>query len=163
MRINNTKIDTAATITTSTTSTSISKIHITTITNANDSNHNIFNNRMEDTSSQLSHQNGQLGSSGGGGNGSAGGNISGVNNNNNNNTSQLGGGGGNNISGGGLNNNKTTGDGGIIQGNTATSHEQVYTIPGVLHFIQHEFSRFEIERSQWDVDRAELQVKNCRN
>lgn len=34
-----------------------------------------------------------------------------------------------------------------------------YTIPGILHFIQHEWSRFEIERSQWDVDRAELQVK----
>lgn len=33
-----------------------------------------------------------------------------------------------------------------------------YTIPGILHFIQHEWSRFEIERSQWDVDRAELQV-----
>lgn len=34
-----------------------------------------------------------------------------------------------------------------------------YTMPGILHYIQHEFSRFEIERSQWDVDRAELQVK----
>lgn len=33
-----------------------------------------------------------------------------------------------------------------------------YTMPGILHYIQHEFSRFEIERSQWDVDRAELQV-----
>lgn len=43
--------------------------------------------------------------------------------------------------------------------NNANSHEQIYTIPGVLHFIQHEFSRFEIERSQWDVDRAELQAK----
>lgn len=35
-----------------------------------------------------------------------------------------------------------------------------YTMPGILHYIQHEFSRFEIERSQWDVDRAELQVNN---
>lgn len=42
-------------------------------------------------------------------------------------------------------------------GNTQTSPQ--YTIPGILHFIQHEWSRFEIERSQWDVDRAELQVK----
>ncbi|KAG4068116.1 hypothetical protein HA402_001541 [Bradysia odoriphaga] len=33
-----------------------------------------------------------------------------------------------------------------------------YTMPGILHYIQHEFSRFEIERSQWDVDRAELQI-----
>lgn len=40
------------------------------------------------------------------------------------------------------------------QNNTAQ-----YTIPGVLHFIQHEWARFELERSQWDVDRAELQVR----
>lgn len=33
-----------------------------------------------------------------------------------------------------------------------------YSIPGVLHFIQHEYARYELERSQWDVDRAELQV-----
>ena len=33
-----------------------------------------------------------------------------------------------------------------------------YSIPGVLHFIQHEWARFELERSQWEVDRAELQV-----
>lgn len=33
-----------------------------------------------------------------------------------------------------------------------------YSIPGVLHFIQHEWARFEMERSQWEVDRAELQV-----
>lgn len=63
------------------------------------------------------------------------------------NSSQLG--GGNSI---GLN---KQGDG----SNNANSHEQIYTIPGVLHFIQHEFSRFEIERSQWEVDRAELQAK----
>lgn len=66
-----------------------------------------------------------------------------------NSSSQLGG-SGNSI---GLNNK---GDG---SNNAASSHEQIYTIPGVLHFIQHEFSRFEIERSQWDVDRAELQAK----
>jgi striatin 1/3/4 len=33
-----------------------------------------------------------------------------------------------------------------------------YSIPGVLHFIQHEWARFEMERSQWEVDRAELQA-----
>lgn len=37
---------------------------------------------------------------------------------------------------------------------------QQYTIPGILHFIQHEWTRFELERSQWDVDRAELKVIN---
>ena len=33
-----------------------------------------------------------------------------------------------------------------------------YTIPGILHFLQHEWSRFEMERSQWEVEKAELQV-----
>jgi hypothetical protein len=46
-----------------------------------------------------------------------------------------------------------------INANTAVNTAQ-YTIPGVLHFIQHEWARFELERSQWDVDRAELQVIN---
>ncbi|XP_068200212.1 striatin-3-like isoform X1 [Palaemon carinicauda] len=34
-----------------------------------------------------------------------------------------------------------------------------YSIPGILHFIQHEWARFEMERSQWDLERAELQAK----
>ena len=33
-----------------------------------------------------------------------------------------------------------------------------YTIPGILHFIQHEWARFEMERAHWEVERAELQV-----
>ncbi|XP_049826044.1 striatin-3 isoform X2 [Aethina tumida] len=36
---------------------------------------------------------------------------------------------------------------------------QQYSIPGILHFIQHEWARFELERSQWEVDRAELQAR----
>ncbi|RXM97145.1 Striatin [Acipenser ruthenus] len=32
-----------------------------------------------------------------------------------------------------------------------------YSIPGILHFLQHEWARFEVERAQWDVERAELQ------
>lgn len=91
---------------------------------------------MDDNSAQLSHQNGQLGG--------------GVNNS----SAQLGGG-----NAGGLNNKP--GDGNPSA--AAASHEQIYSIPGVLHFIQHEFSRFEIERSQWDVDRAELQVRQKQN
>lgn len=35
-----------------------------------------------------------------------------------------------------------------------------YTIPGILHFIEHEWQRFQAERSQWDTDRAELQVSH---
>ncbi|XP_048452393.1 striatin [Rhincodon typus] len=34
-----------------------------------------------------------------------------------------------------------------------------YNIPGILHFLQHEWARFEIERTQWEVDRAELQAQ----
>ncbi|KAH8028815.1 hypothetical protein HPB51_019901 [Rhipicephalus microplus] len=36
-----------------------------------------------------------------------------------------------------------------------------YSIPGILHFIQHEWARFEMERAQWDVERAEFQVSVC--
>ncbi|KAM3963718.1 connector of kinase to AP-1 isoform 2-T2 [Aphomia sociella] len=34
-----------------------------------------------------------------------------------------------------------------------------YSIPGILHFIQHEWARFEFERSQWEVDRAEFEAR----
>ncbi|CAB4065625.1 STRN1_3_4 [Lepeophtheirus salmonis] len=34
-----------------------------------------------------------------------------------------------------------------------------YSIPGILHFIQHEWSRFEMERNQWEEERAELQTR----
>lgn len=37
---------------------------------------------------------------------------------------------------------------------------QQYTIPGILHYIQHEWARFEMERAHWEVERAELQVWN---
>lgn len=33
-----------------------------------------------------------------------------------------------------------------------------YSVPGILHFIQHEWARFEMERSQWELEKAELQV-----
>ncbi len=38
--------------------------------------------------------------------------------------------------------------------NTGTS----YSVPGVLHFVKNEFVRFEKERANWEVERAELQV-----
>nr|XP_057941018.1 striatin isoform X2 [Doryrhamphus excisus] len=34
-----------------------------------------------------------------------------------------------------------------------------YSIPGILHFLQHEWARFEVDRAQWDVERAELQAQ----
>lgn len=42
---------------------------------------------------------------------------------------------------------------------TADSQSPLYTVPGILHFLQHEWTRFEIERQQWETERAELQVK----
>lgn len=38
-----------------------------------------------------------------------------------------------------------------------------YTIPGILHFIQHEWTRFEMDRAHWEVERAELQVRKVDN
>ncbi|KAM9314309.1 striatin-like [Pholidichthys leucotaenia] len=34
-----------------------------------------------------------------------------------------------------------------------------YSIPGILHFLQHEWARIEVERAQWEVERAELQAQ----
>lgn len=33
-----------------------------------------------------------------------------------------------------------------------------YNIPGILHFLQHEWARFEVDRAHWEVERAERQV-----
>jgi len=43
--------------------------------------------------------------------------------------------------------------------NAVETQRPIYTVPGILHFLQHEWTRFEIERQQWDTERAELQVK----
>ncbi|MFH4975926.1 hypothetical protein AB6A40_002635 [Gnathostoma spinigerum] len=34
-----------------------------------------------------------------------------------------------------------------------------YTMHGVLHYLQHEWSRYEMERAQWEMERAELQAR----
>lgn len=44
---------------------------------------------------------------------------------------------------------------GEFGGEAARAH---FSVPGILHFLQHEWARFEVERAQWDVERAELQV-----
>jgi len=49
-----------------------------------------------------------------------------------------------------------------MQANKAVEENNLrnqYSIPGILHFIQHEWSRFEMERSQWEVEKAELQAR----
>jgi Striatin family len=59
-------------------------------------------------------------------------------------------------------NNGTNGDKIVEDTNNGNSQNAPqytqYTIPGILHFIEHEWQRFQAERSQWDTDRAELQV-----
>ncbi|KAF4107791.1 striatin isoform X2 [Onychostoma macrolepis] len=48
------------------------------------------------------------------------------------------------------------GDDGGGGGETARAQ---YSIPGILHFLQHEWARFEVERTQWEMERAELQAQ----
>ncbi|KAG1667331.1 Striatin-3 [Nymphon striatum] len=50
---------------------------------------------------------------------------------------------------------------GVANKQNHEEHNQMsqYSIPGILHFIQHEWTRFEMERSQWEVERAELQAR----
>uniref|UniRef100_A0A673MC87 Striatin n=1 Tax=Sinocyclocheilus rhinocerous TaxID=307959 RepID=A0A673MC87_9TELE len=60
------------------------------------------------------------------------------------------------------------GDAGVIdqQVESLSGHQaslfflySIYSIPGILHFLQHEWARFEVERAQWEVERAELQAQ----
>lgn len=34
-----------------------------------------------------------------------------------------------------------------------------YTIPGILHYLQYEWHRFEVERQEWEVEKAELSAR----
>jgi hypothetical protein len=36
-----------------------------------------------------------------------------------------------------------------------------YSMHGVLHFLEHEWSRYEKDRAQWEMERAELRVCPC--
>jgi len=49
--------------------------------------------------------------------------------------------------------------GSCSSGNKDDSKQQRYSIPGILHFIQHEWARFEMERASWELERAELQAR----
>uniref|UniRef100_A0A8C2HVX6 Striatin, calmodulin binding protein 3 n=1 Tax=Cyprinus carpio TaxID=7962 RepID=A0A8C2HVX6_CYPCA len=47
----------------------------------------------------------------------------------------------------------------LFRGGDEMPRPQQYTIPGILHYIQHEWARFEMERAHWEVERAELQAR----
>lgn len=46
---------------------------------------------------------------------------------------------------------------GCKQNDDQTARSQ-YSMPGILHFLQTEWARYESDRMQWEIDRAELQV-----
>ncbi|KAL7980729.1 hypothetical protein Chor_001883 [Crotalus horridus] len=48
---------------------------------------------------------------------------------------------------------------GAAAANTAGSGGPELSLPGILHFIQHEWARFEAEKSRWEAERAELQAQ----
>ncbi|XP_060773125.1 striatin-like [Neoarius graeffei] len=47
----------------------------------------------------------------------------------------------------------------VAEGSGAEAGRAQYSIPGILHFLQHEWARFELERAQWELERAELQAQ----
>ncbi|XP_067381545.1 striatin-like isoform X2 [Channa argus] len=51
------------------------------------------------------------------------------------------------------------GKGPLPDGDAGEAAKAQYSIPGILHFLQHEWARFEVERAQWEVERAELQAQ----
>ncbi|XP_075875062.1 striatin-like isoform X2 [Nelusetta ayraudi] len=51
------------------------------------------------------------------------------------------------------------GKGSLPDGDAGETARAQYSIPGILHFLQHEWARFEVERAQWEVERAELQAQ----
>ncbi|XP_023652087.1 striatin isoform X3 [Paramormyrops kingsleyae] len=51
------------------------------------------------------------------------------------------------------------GKGSLAEGDGGEAVRAQYSIPGILHFLQHEWARFEVERAQWEVERAELQAQ----
>lgn len=53
------------------------------------------------------------------------------------------------------------GKGPLPDGDAGEAARAQYSIPGILHFLQHEWARFEVERAQWEVERAELQVRTA--
>ncbi|XP_036272217.1 striatin-4 isoform X3 [Pipistrellus kuhlii] len=53
---------------------------------------------------------------------------------------------------------KGGGGGGGSPGPAAAGPEPL-SLPGILHFIQHEWARFEAEKARWEAERAELQAQ----
>ena len=41
-----------------------------------------------------------------------------------------------------------------------SEHSVEYSLPGVLHYLQAEWRKFEREKNEWAIERAEFQVKS---
>lgn len=49
------------------------------------------------------------------------------------------------------------------QSNINLNKEAKYTMPGVLHYLQHEWSKYEYDKQQWELEKAELLVSLKKN
>ncbi|XP_064858794.1 striatin-like isoform X3 [Oncorhynchus nerka] len=61
-----------------------------------------------------------------------------------------------------FNNNSILSGGGkglLPEDDAAEAARSPYSIPGILHFLQHEWARFDVEKVQWELQRAELQAQ----
>ena len=111
---------------------------------------NTTNSFQNGEMNSLMNQSSSLGNNGlGGGLGGGNGPNGGQNNNNSNsvNTNSI------NIN----SSNNSNGLGASL--NSTTNLERTnYTIPGILHYLQHEWNRYELDRQQWEVEKTELMV-----
>lgn len=57
------------------------------------------------------------------------------------------------------NNNNNSGNNNNSNNKPNEEQRPQYSIPGILHYLQHEWAKFEMERSQWEVHKAELEVR----
>uniref|UniRef100_A0A915E510 Striatin N-terminal domain-containing protein n=1 Tax=Ditylenchus dipsaci TaxID=166011 RepID=A0A915E510_9BILA len=64
-----------------------------------------------------------------------------------------------NDSGDGTHSTNNGGNSGGDGGKDNEARRPPYTMHGVLHYLQHEWSRYELERAQWEMERAELRAR----
>lgn len=58
-----------------------------------------------------------------------------------------------------INSNTNNSNNNSSPGHQSEPQRQPYTMPGVLHYIQCEWQRFENDRHQWEIERSELNAR----
>ncbi|CAK9293495.1 unnamed protein product [Gordionus sp. m RMFG-2023] len=43
--------------------------------------------------------------------------------------------------------------------NDTNTYSYNYSLPGIIHYLEHQWTKFEIEKSQWEIEKAELYAK----